>query len=406
MIKKILVIFLTLFLTCSASHAADDLKSAFSNGNLTGEFRLFQFTRDFDASTDRQDLASGGMLYYRTDPLKGVNVGIAFYTGQEMGLNDDDKDVYGLLATDYKGDHASYSVLGEAFVQGIFENIALKAGRQELETPFVNTDDNRLTPQSTEAYSLAVTGIPDVKIYTSYVTKMRGKAATEFVSMTEYAEISDADEPVILGGIVYEGVEALKLQIWDYYAKDFFNEIYLRADYSHDINDEWAWFGAAQYLKQKAAGDELGGSFDSYTYAVEGGIEAYGFQTSLAFAQVGDDEILIPWGHDLICSIMVNDTVRAEEKGILGALKYDFSHVGVDGLVAKVKHLDFNTPDDGSNASPDKTETDFDIIYEPGGYFENMSMRLRHAIVNKDEDLGGEDYNDTRVMLKYGFQIN
>ena len=406
MTKKTVTILLSVLMISFGSNAAENLKEAFSNSHLKGQVRLFHFTRDYDDTVDRQDMAAGGMLYYRTDPLNGVNVGLAFYTGQEMGLNDDDKDVYGLLARDENNDHESFSVLGEAFIQGLFRNITFKAGRQELETPFVNGDDNRLTPQSTEAYTVAFNGIPDLEIFASYVSKMRGKSATEFVSMSEYAEIDGDGEPVILGGVVYNGVTNLKLQIWDFLAKELFNEIYLRADYSRQINDTWGWFGSAQYLKQQDNGDKRAGDLDTYTYGMEVGIEAYGFTVSAGFAQVGDDEVLIPWGHDLICSIMVNDTVRAEEKGTLGALIYDFSHIGIDGLKAKLKHLDFDTPDAGDNASDDKTETDIDVIYNCKGYFENMTLRLRHAIVNKDEAMGGEDYNDTRIMATYDFSIN
>ena len=61
-----------------------------------------------------------------------------------MGLNDSGDDVYGLLAKDANGNHDSFSVLGEAYIQAEFSNTTLKLGRQELETPFVNTDDNRL----------------------------------------------------------------------------------------------------------------------------------------------------------------------------------------------------------------------------------------------------------------------
>ena len=141
-------ILLILTLTAGA-FAADDLKSAFKEGKLYGNFRAYHFTRDFDVITTREDIAAGGMLYYRTAPLYGVNVGIAFYTSQGMGLNDDDKDVYGLLAADANGDHESYSVLGESFIQFARWDSTFKAGRQELETPWVNKWDIRLTPQST-----------------------------------------------------------------------------------------------------------------------------------------------------------------------------------------------------------------------------------------------------------------
>jgi hypothetical protein len=224
--------------------------------------------------------------------------------------------------------------------------------------------------------------------------------------MTEYADIPEEDHPVYLAGMMYDGVANLKLQVWDFHAKEFFNALYFRADHERAINDHWSWFGSAQYLSQKDSGDRIGGDMDSHTYALEGGLRGYGFKASLANGKVGDDEIRIPWGHDLICSIMVNDTVRAEETGILGALQYDFGQMGIDGLVIAVKHLDFNTPDRGENASPDMTETDFDITYQLAGFFENTSLRVRHGIVNQEEALGGEDYGDTRIMVKYGFGMN
>jgi hypothetical protein len=256
--------------------------------------------------------------------LHGVHGGLAFYTGQEMSLNDSDKDVYGLLAKDENGDHESFSILGEAFIKAEFINISIKAGRQEMDTPFVNTNDNRLTPQSNEACILWFKGVPKLGIFASYVSKIRGKTDTEFVSMTEYAEVPGEGEPVVLGGLIYEGMENLKVQVWGFHSKDFFNEVYFRADCDHPVNEAWTWSGSAQYLSQKDTGDQSGGSLVSYTYAVESGVEAYGFGISAALAQVGDDEILIPWGHDLLCSIMLNDAVRPEETGILGTVQYDF----------------------------------------------------------------------------------
>ena len=153
MTRKLLTAFF-IFIMASSVYAADDLKSAFKEGDLHGEFRNYYYVRDFDQRNEREDIASGGMLYYRTAPLHGINAGIAFYTGQAMGVNDSDQDVYGLLAADANGNHDSFSVLGEAFIQGQFGNTTIKLGRQELETPYVNTDDNRLTPQSTESYAV------------------------------------------------------------------------------------------------------------------------------------------------------------------------------------------------------------------------------------------------------------
>ena len=73
-----LTALLILTLTSSA-YGVDDLKSAFKEGEQNGNFRTYSFTRDFDVSTTWKDIAAGGMQYYRTAPLHGFNVGLAFY---------------------------------------------------------------------------------------------------------------------------------------------------------------------------------------------------------------------------------------------------------------------------------------------------------------------------------------
>jgi len=385
--------------------AADDLKSAFKEGKLYGQFRTYYFTRDFDVSNTREDIAAGGMLYYRTAPLYGINFGIAFYTAQGMGLNDNDKDVYGLLASDANGNHESFSVLGESYIQFTRWDTTLKVGRQELETPWVNTDDSRLTPQSTESYTLTNNSISGLEIVASHVTKMRDRTSTDFDSMTKFAGIMTNDKPVILGGITYSGVEGLKVQLWDFYAHDFLNDIYFKADYSRKITDNFSGFGGFQYLNQEDVGDQLGGSLDTHMYAVEGGIKGYGFKFSLAYGEVGDQDIVYPWGSDFIVEGQINSLDRADETGILAKLDYDFSKIGLKGLSAKVVYMGFDNPENGTNASPDIDEINFDVKYKFSGFLEGLGLRARYAIIDQDEALGGEDFTDSRLYFTYDFSL-
>lgn len=49
-------------------------------------------------------------------------------------------------------------------------------------------------------------------------------------------------------------------------------------------------------------------------------------------------------------------------------------------------------------------EIDFNLGYQFGGWFKNVSIRLRYAIVNQDEKVeGGKDWTDGRVYLQYTF---
>ena len=405
MLRRMTFTILLILTLAAGAFAADDLKGAFKEGKLTGNFRTYYFTRDFDVSNTREDIAAGGMLYYRTAPLYGVNVGIAFYTSQGMGLNDDDKDVYGLLATDANGNHESFSVLGESFIQFARWDSTLKAGRQELETPWVNKWDIRLTPQSTQSVTFTNNSISGLKIVASQVTKIKGRTSTEFVSMTEFAGITTDDKPVTLGGVTYSGVEGLKVQLWDFYAHDYLNDIYFRADYNRKITDNFSGIAAFQYLNQEDVGDKLGGSLDTRIYAVQGGIKTYGFTAILAYGEVGDQDINYPWGHDFIVSGQINDLYRADETGILAKLGYDFGKIGIKGLGAGIVYMDFDTPESGTNASPDKDEIDFDVKYKFSGFLDGMGLRARYATIDQDEALGGEDFTDSRLYFTYDFSL-
>ena len=405
MIRKTTLFILSFFLLVPGSFAAENFQEAFSEGTFYGQIRTLYFERDFDERTDREDLAVGGNAYYRTAPLYGINAGMAFYTGQDMNVNDDDKNVYGLLAKDEDGDHDSFSVLGEAFIQLERWHSSLKIGRQELETPWINTDDNRLTPQSTASYYLTNNSIKDLEIIAGHVTRMRGKAATEFDSMSEYAGITGEKKPVSLAGLIYSGFEGFNFQFWDYYAHDYFNNIYFKAGYAHEISDGLSGFLTYQHLVQKDAGDKIGGEIDTFMYTFESGLEIKGLTLALAYGRIGDDDLNYPWGHDLIISGQLNDLARADETGYLAKIAYDFSEIGLTGISAKVLYMDFNTPEHGTNASPDYDDIDLDVTYKFSGVLEGLKLRLRHAIINEDEGRGGEDYTDSRIYLTYDFKI-
>ena len=402
MLLKISILILVFFST-SLTHAAESIKTAFTEGTFNAQIRALYFSRNYDSRTDREDIALGGMFYYKTDKYRGFTLGTTFYTGQGMGLNDNDKDVYGLLKSNSNGDHENYTALGEAYLQADFLGTSFKLGRQELETPWINGDDNRLTPQSVQGYVIRSNAVKGLEIFAGHITRMKGKTTSDFLSMTQFAGIPNVKKGVSVGGFKYSGLADLKLQIWDYLAHDFFNNIYFRADYQKKLNSDTDITGAFQYLNQDDSGSRLGGVTDTYAGAAEAGIETAGFKFTAGYAVIGDQDITYPWGHDFIVSAMINDSSRAEEDAFMLTLSYDFEKLGLSGLKGKIVHADFNTPDNGPSASYDYTETDFDLKYKFSKKLKGLGMRVRCGIINQDEALGGEDYRDIRIYVTYEF---
>lgn len=408
LVKTLLIVLavLALALPAAAADKATNLKEAFTKGKVRGEFRFYTFQRDFDkTTTDRQDIAAGGSLHYETAPLYGINVGFTFYTSQGMGLNDDDKAVYGLLASD-NGNHQSYSVLGESYIQGTFGGTTIKIGRQEMRTLFVNVHDIRLTPQTFMAYQVQNTSLPGTTFTLAYVTQVKRRTSTSFETMSDFTGASK-DSEVLTGGVVYKGIKGLKLQLWDAYANDIMNAVFFQADYSFKVAKDFGLFFSGQYLNEKDKGDKLAGKIDTDMFGLKAGFKTMGFTFYLAYNSVGDGSAaLYPWGGcPQYSSIQIFDGNRADEKTVLGKLAYDFGRLGIKGLSAYVLHAQYDTPDSGVNASPDRKETDFNLQYNFSGALKGLSIRARMAIVDQDEALGGEDFNDYRLYIKYAFNL-
>ena len=389
----------------SATASALDLAGAFKEAKVSGNIRTYYFERDFDGDkTDKEDLAVGGVLNFQTAPLQGISAGIGFKTSQGASWNDDDKDVYGLLAKDDNKDHANYSALNQYYLQYENFNTTVKLGAQYINTPWLNKHDNRLTPNSYRALSIVNKSIPNVELQGYYVADMMKKTSEEFVSMSESVKSSiTEDKSVLVGGLVWKAPGNLKIQLWEYYGKDLYNNAYLRADYSYKLNEKCTLSAALQYLNQEDTGDALAGERDTYMLGGNVGLKAYGAKLNLYYAQVGDDTVIFPWGHNKVIVQQINGSQRAEEDSFGVKLAYNLKQIGLKGLSAYVYYAHYDTPDSGDNASPNIDETDFNVQYKFGGSLKGLSLRARHAIIDVDEDVSGVDFTDTRLYLQYKF---
>lgn len=381
-------------------------KSILQKTKISGEFRNLFFQRNFtDNTVDCEDLAVGGKIRFETGDIRRFSVGFSFYTAQGMGLNDDDNDVYGLLAKDSNGNHKSYAALGEAYLLAEFNDTTVKIGRQEMYTPWINYHDIRTTPQSFEAVTLNNTGISGLQIVLSHVNRIKKRTETTFQSMSLAAGAAQ-EEPVTAGGMIFTGIEGIKLQVWDYYAHHMWNDVYVRADCTVKMKNGVCLFANARNLKRDDTGDGAIGSIDTYMFGLQGGLEIHGAKFSLAYGQNGRQPVLRPWGHDLAVSIQVHVADRAEETAWNPGFTYDFSRIGLEGLVGGVTYAVFDAPDSGPNASPDRDEINFNVLYDCSRWISGLSLQLRYAIIDEDETLGGEDFNDLRFCLRYLFDFH
>ncbi len=114
-------------------------------------FRTFYFDRsDFNGS-EKQAWAIGGWLGLKTDYFfDHIAFGVTGYTSQPI-YAPDDRDGTLLLGPHQEG----YTVLGELYADiRIFEGLNITVGRKGYDTPFINRNDVRMTPNTFEAIVL------------------------------------------------------------------------------------------------------------------------------------------------------------------------------------------------------------------------------------------------------------
>ncbi|WP_321532136.1 OprD family outer membrane porin [uncultured Desulfuromonas sp.] len=395
--RKMVVCLLLLCLSTPAM-AADNLKEMFANGTFKGEIQLLQFTRHFDrTTTDRQDRALGGSFYYKTDSFKGINLGVAFASTNNLD-SDDDKGTYGLLAAG----HESVTRLQEYYVQFHYFDTTVKVGAQEVYTPFLFPHPFRMMPRAFRGVSAVNQSFDNLKLMAFYL-----KSAVDWDDKT-FGDISkainpqiDSEDVYIIGASYNVPVEGMKVNVqgWGFSMTDVFNQTYFSAAASKKMDNDMVLHGGAKFFTQNSQGDERNGDLDTYQYGVNAGLAAFGFDLTAFYSKTGDDGIVDRWGYNKAIIQQVWHTgILADEDAYAAKLSYDFANVGAQGLSAYVFHTEYDTHDSNLN---DKAETDLSVQYAFSGDYKGLGLRARYAMINTKG--GGEDFTDTRFYITYKF---
>jgi len=417
-------------------------------GKVSGQIRLFSISREMDYSDPTKDdftrdgTAIGGHLKYESPSLYGLSFGVGFYTTNKLVMDSPRTDYTVADPTLLGDDNEDYALLGEAYLQYTLGNTLLKVGRQKVNTPLAGTDDARMLPNLFEGALIANSDLPDTTLVLAHMTKFAqgtfGRAynggilaATsgysavdsrtrvgEFVKMGEYALGVDTDG-VTVAGLTYQGIDNLKLQLWNYYAHDILNAFYGQADYSFDMGGMKGFVGA-QLIKENNVGDNLlsvlggDGEIDSLYWALKAGVSFSGFTLSGAFSDTGENDagdavyanaIISPWGGmpAFTQGMVTRHQFLAGTQAAKVALKYDFNDLLGLNLSATGYYANFTMDENNGYTSGDASESGLDVIYYPT---KNLQLRFRanfaeeFNVAASGETAGWDEY---RFIVNYNF---
>jgi hypothetical protein len=382
--------------------------------DMTSKLNLRNFYYNQSDATDtpghdkeKVTWAQGENLQVKSGKVSDVfSIGGEVFTNQKL-YGPEDKDGAKLL----EPGQDTYTVIGVANPRFDYEGHVVSLYRQRMDLPYVNSQDNRLTPNTFENYAYAYLGegdAPPFQFGMGYFNKMKKRDSDEFVYMSEAAGITGHDSGMPWIGARVRPAKDLKIVAVDYDALDILNIFYSDAEYSMKLSEDWGLKSSVQFSAQNSVGDDLltGEDVSGTTWGFQ---QAASYRKFMVRAAVTTNDkgmtLQSPFGsYPGYNSSIVEDFNRAGETAWKIGISYDFVNLGLDGLSFYSDYIAGDgAVDDSGNSLNDKEEKDFNIDYRvKEGLLTNFWLRLRAASIHEDTVGTTEDY---RVIVNYDVPI-
>jgi hypothetical protein len=317
----------------------------------------------------------GGWIEYESGDLWDAFSAQVKYHLSAPIIAPEDKDGTLLLKTGQEG----YHVLGVANAALRWKELVLRGWRQEIQVPYVNRRDSRMTPNTFEAVAL-IDAVGALNYGAGYIWKIKPRNSDDFVWMS----------------VRWNPSEDAYLGAFDHFGLDTFNTLYLEAGYTLSLQGRWGLKAELQFTDQRSVGEELLGSFDLQNVGLRISGSLAGAVLRLGFSATTDGgrRVQNPWGSSpSYVGLMQRNFTRANEKAGLLSFSWNLSRLGLPELSAIVNLV-------GAWDAKDELTLDYRI---EEGLFRGFWLRLRGSYLN--EDGNAEDGTDFRAILNYDIPL-
>jgi hypothetical protein len=385
----------------------ETLPPFFRDTQLGLNLRLYYFNRDNDLTppkSDNEAFTLGGSLGYQSGWWANLlRIGLEGFGSLKL-YGPESKDGTFLL----KPGQESYAVLGRAYGELQYAQYTATLFRQYIDTPYVNQQDNRMTPNTFEAYR--ITGKYDwVQFTAGYVAQIKPRNDDDFISMSEQAGAPPGRERgMIMAGARFTPSKALSFGAINYYVPDTVNIFYTEGNYTWPLTDQLGLKLQAQFTEQDSVGgDNLIGTLHTRVGGAQVSLSYRNVVLRTAFSITANTQnITNPYGsYPGYLSLMEKDFNRAGEKAWLLGLSYDFQDYvkGLSSTFNFARGTDAVDPTT-KNGAPNQNEWDMTFDYRiPQGPLRGIWVRLRYAYL--DVDSGGGHSHNVRLIINYPLSL-
>ena len=368
------------------------------------QLRTYYFDQESTSGAPSAAWALGGWVGARSPWWGDVfQAAVNFYTSQRL-YGPANEGGTKLL----QSDQAAINVLGEAFGAIRFAGQTFTGYRQLINRPFINPQDNRMVPNTFEAYTLS--GALDQVAYTGgYITKEKLRDTESFRWMSNVAGGSGNQEGVAFAGATWNFAKNGYVRVDEQYAFDVFNTFYADVRYPIAIDDKTGVVLGAQYYPQTSVGGEQLGSFSTWGYGLQAAVTYGPVGAQLYWTQTGTGrDTLNPFGsHASYLDLMQVSFSTAGEKAWGIGVNVDFASLGAPGLTAAAVYADGRDRIDYTTGAPmpDRNETDVrvDYAFAKGSVLEGFSATFRYSWL--DQDGAAQTGTQLRAYVNYAVRF-
>jgi hypothetical protein len=275
---------------CGQVYAAEaaNFSDWFSNGDVSGDARLYDFGRDYAGAQpaflrDMNAVSLGGKVKFETATWDGFSAAAALYGAYDIGMNnytpgkDPTGDNLPYLNPLLMGTNRTQTSLGEAWLQYQNPDFMLRAGNELINNPWNNPSDGFMIPNLFEGVSTQMSlGSSGAQLSIDRILqyKNRSNAAFDETSLA----VLPYDKLVYPGqnggatdaGLTYKDQE-VSAAVWLYQWDNLAQMTYLEGGYTPAFGGQ-TWFVDGQYVNETGLGSEDAGPISAQVYGLKLGM--------------------------------------------------------------------------------------------------------------------------------------
>ena len=281
-------------------------------------------------------------------------------------------------------ENRDYAVLAEGWIGAGWQDTRLRLGRQQIDTPFADSDDIGMVPNTFDALWMQSKIAEDTLLSLGWLYRWGGVDAP---TQRHYSKLSD-NKGVAVAGINYEGIEHMSLSAWVYHALGLVTASYLEAGWQNKHKAGQYGFDM-QSIYQHNVHREDSRAIGMRSYY---GHDVSGVTASLSFNKTFGAPADNLWGGGpFFTNVEHNTLTQAGPDGsvLVFSLDWDVTAAGIDGLQLGAS-IDHHLHKGGRNA-----EFDLRANY---GWSEKSELSVVYSDVKTPER-----FKNLRIFYNYTF---